>query len=340
MNSTLKAKTFTLFCSLLFFTLLPSANSLAAGNGSLGPLSGRNQVPILNLFYIMQATDASSLGEGHREFRFDFDVSNIQERQGGTFSSLIYDMELYRPSFHFSYGILDNVDIHMEIPALGFSGGRLDRITHDFHNIFSLPNGNRAETPNGLFGYSYSRDGETIFDFPSRDLSLSDINLDIKWVVFGDDSWLPSIALRSGIEFPTGNFDYGTGSGGYDYTFGAAFGKSVSRLNFFGGIEMVIIGVPDKLSALINEDVTHYYIGAEFVAIKDHFSLIVQVDGQNTPFAETGKLAIDRDVMEVTSGFKGSHYNNRLIWQLALREDIIHHSTVDYTISLNIGSRF
>ncbi len=320
---------------LVFVSLANPVISLAEKYKSLGPLNGRNQAPVLNLFYLMQPAGTKTLGRGHREIRFDSDISNIQERRG----NLVYDMEIYRQSFHISYGITENADIHMEIPALSFKSGKLDRIVQDYHNFFGLPNGGRETSSNELFDYRYRRDGATLFDFPPRSAALSDINLDIKWVV-NINSWLPSIALRSGIKLPTGDFEKGTGSGGYDYSFGAAFDKSVSRFNFFSGIDIVVIDVPDKLNTMINNDIFHGYLGVEYMAIKDNLSFIVQIDGQNTPFSHAGIVTLDRDISEVTTGFKGSHYNGLLLWQLSLREDIALYSTVDFTISFSVGSRF
>lgn len=328
---------FLLFLSyFIIISLSNPVNSIAKKQGSLGPLNGRNQAPILNLFYVMQASNTRTLGQGNKEVRFDLDISNIQER----YKNLTYDMEIYRPSLQISYGILDNIDVHMEVPALSFKAGKLDRIIQDYHDIFGFPNGGREFSPNNSFDYSYNRNGKTFFDFSSRDATLSDINLDIKWVV-NINSWLPPIALRSGIKLPTGDFKKGTGSGGYDYSFGAAFDKSVPHFNFFGGMDITFIDVPDKLNPMINDDeILHYYFGAEYIAIKNHLSFIVQIDNQNTPFAYAGEITLDREISEVTTGFKGSHYDELLLWQLSLREDIIPHSTVDFTISFSLGSRF
>lgn len=307
---------------------------------SLGPLHGRNQAPLLNLFYVMPVTSARVIGKDRNDFRVDFDISNIHERHDAGGSVLLYDMEIYRTSLHMTCGILKNLDVHLEIPALALQGGELDGIVQDYHELFGLPNGGREDYDNGLYAYSYKINDETVFDFPSHGLELADANADLKWQLMYEGEGRPAVAARVGIKIPTGRYDRGTGSGEFDFSFGMAASKSWGALHLFSGLDYTVIKVPASLRVVIDEDITHLFLGAEYELMDDALSLVVQLDGQNTPYVETGQIVLDNDVLEIVVGAKWVNARNDRLWQLSLREDLIHHSTVDFTLTFNLGARF
>ena len=80
--------------------------------------------------------------------------------------------------------------------------------------------------------------------------------------------------------------------------------------------------------------------GVEFMAMRDKLSLIIQLEGQNTPFAHTAEETFDNEILEIIYGIKGITSKRKLLWQLSMREDLIHDSTVDFTLSFSLGARF
>ena len=312
------------------------ANSFTRDNVNLGPLYGRNQAPLLNLFYLMPITDGGTVGMGKYNFRLDFDISNIYERHSTGNSILLYDMEIYRTAFQMTYGVYKDIDIHVEIPMLAFNGGKLDGPIEDYHEFFGFPNGGRENSPDGIYDYSYKVNGQTLFDFPSHGLKLSDSNVDLKWRLNKETDSQPSLAVRFGIKIPTGHYDDGTGSGEFDYSFGLALSKSHEKLHVFSGIDYTFIREPAALSTLIDEDIIHFFLGVEYELIDDALSFICQLDGQNTPFIETGQRALDNEVLEIVVGAKGANPEKDSLWQLSLREDLIHYSTVDFTLTFSM----
>ena len=75
-----------------------------------GPFPRRNQTPLLNLFYLPEVNRAETLGLGRMEFRVDFEASNIFEANANNNFGVIFDQEIYRTSFHFTYGLFKNLD--------------------------------------------------------------------------------------------------------------------------------------------------------------------------------------------------------------------------------------
>ena len=328
--------------ALLFLVSLPILiiPSNGAASESLGPLTGRNQAPLLNLFYVMPVTSTETLGAGRSEFRFDLDISNIFERHINGTSTLIYAMEIYRPSFHFTRGLSDSLDIHFEIPFLSFGDGRIDGLIRDYHDLFGMPDGGRNAGSDYEYGYLLTQNGRTVFDFQAQGLNLSDINLDLKWKVLSDRPGRPALSLRAGVKLPTGELKDGTGSGRPDFSAGVVLAKVLGRFTFFAGGDYTLLNEPSELESIVEDDIIHYFIGTEFRAIEGKLSLVIQFDGQNTPYAATGHKQLDKEVLELVTGVKGLHLDKKLLWQLSIREDMIKKSTVDFTLSFSVGARF
>lgn len=319
---------------------IETVEAISWQNHSLGPLKGRNQAPLLNLFYTLSPEKAETMGEGRKEFRLDLDVSNISNLENTGDSILIYDMEIYRPSLHYSYGLSDDADLHLEIPFLAFNGGVMDGAIQDFHEFFGMPNGGRERIPDYGFGYSLVLNGNEIFEYSASGLDLSDVDVDVKWQINKQGAVWPSLAIRAGVKFPTGKFDRGKGSGEFDYAFGITISRTIRRFFVFAGYNLSIIKVPHSLNGLIVEDIRQYFAGAEYMAIQDKLSLVVQLEGQNTPYTRTGLKTLDKDILELVAGFRGLLRNERLIWQLSMREDLEQYSTVDFTLSFSMGARY
>ncbi len=338
----MKLKTLVLLTTVLIVITTPHTSFAdeAEGYTPLGPVEGRNQMPLLNLFYVMQSTGTETLGKGKQEIRLAIDISNIYEERASASTVLAYDMEIYRPALHYSYGLTDSLDLHTEIPALAFNGGQMDGAIQDYHDLFGFPNGERDNVQDGQFGYSFSQGGQTIFDFSSTGLNLSDINIDLKWKVWDDHEGRPAAALRAGVKLPTGNYGKGTGSDRLDFALGVLLSKATKRFSFFGGLDLNIINPPAELKQLVTEEIVHTLVGVEFMALKNRLSLILQLEGQNSPFAKTGEKTFDNEILEIIYGIKGVTSKKKLLWQLSMREDLIHDSTVDFTLSFSLGARF
>lgn len=311
-----------------------------AEDSGLGPIQSRSVIPIYYLFYAMPAQRAETIGRNKVEFNTHFDLSSDFERATNGPNSVGYDMELYRTSFNLRYGILENVDLHLEIPIIAFGNGFLDGFINSYHSAFGFPDNGRKNFPDDQYAYMVTYNNQVMLAYPSHGLMLSDVNLDLKWMVLKDEAWWPAVSLRAGVKFPTGKFSHGGGSGKFDYAFGFAISKSISRLHTFAGFDVVIIQDPRQLSQFIDSEIYEYFAGLEFALIRHYLSLVVQIEGHNQIFVRTGLAQLDHHVLDIVPGFKGEVIKDHLEWQVALREDLIPHSTVDFTASLGLTAKF
>jgi len=203
---------------------------------SLRPLTSRNQTPLLNLFYVMPVTSAQTMEKGKFEFRLDFDLSQILEVNNNPIYGVNYDQEIYRTSFQFTYGLWKNMEIHLEIPTLSTDDGFLDGFINGYHDALGLPDGGRNNFFANQHGYVLSQNGIPFVNYTPLEFDLGDINLDFKWVVLQEKGWIPSLALRTGVKFPTGNFEKASGSGGLGCSHGLCCFKIYQTISFLYGI--------------------------------------------------------------------------------------------------------
>lgn len=302
----------------------------------LGPMEGRNVVPLWNMFYVMPIEPTKTLGQNHAKFFTSFDLVSIDESNRNPRFQMAHDMEVYRTAFNFSYGLMDQVDVHVELPFLGFGNGILDGFTGWYHKNLLFGAGSR-DNADDQFAYQASFNGQNIYNFTPRRFEISDVNVDLKWQVLKETDTLPAIAVRTGLKLPTGDYSEGTGSGEFDYGFGISAAKSFNRFHVFGGFDFSIVEDPKALRAFIDGEIYHWYLGGEFALIKDYLSYIMQIEFQTTPTVETGLSQFDLPIFEINPGFKGTFFNRRLQWRASLREDIIPNSTADYTASFSLG---
>lgn len=312
------------------------ANYFTEKTESQGPLEGRNVIPLWNLFYVMPIQTTKTLGQNHFKFFTSFDLVSIDEKNNNPRFQMAHDMEVYRTAFNFTYGLLDNIDVHVELPFLGFGNGILDGFTGWYHENLLFGAGSRSGADD-QFSYRASANGQNIYAFTPRQFEISDVNVDVKWQVVKETDVLPSVSVRAGLKLPTGDYAEATGSGEFDYGFGVSAMKSFNRFHVFGGFDFSIIEDPQALRSFIDGEIYHWYLGGEFALVKDYLSYVTQIEFQTTPTVDTGLGQFDRPIFEINPGFKGSFLNRRIQWRASLREDIIPNSTADYTASFSLG---
>ena len=57
------------------------------------------------------------------------------------------DGETLRFALELRYGLAENWDLQLEVPWLEHSGGNLDRLIDDWHDLWGMSDGGRSEYP-------------------------------------------------------------------------------------------------------------------------------------------------------------------------------------------------
>ncbi|HJW72008.1 MAG TPA: DUF3187 family protein [Geothrix sp.] len=157
---------------------------------------------------------------------------------GGTFARL--DGEAWQITADLAWA-LGPGRLNLRVRLEDRSGGIADRAIENWHRLFGMDEGGRAQVPTWRLAYHLERDGVVVGDLSRPDLSLMDV--DIAWVrPFGTKDaggrWGASVQL------PTGRLSDFSGSGGTDALMGGALWHRWGHWRASGQLERVILGLP------------------------------------------------------------------------------------------------
>ena len=224
--------TFTVLLSLL----LPASNVLALEPWRNKPLPSSNKNPLVQVHDIPEATGVLTIPKDQFQWSSVFDMASISSEDpnsllptnGQNSESLLLDGEIYRAAFKLRYGLSEQSDLSITLPFIAHSGGFADNAISGWHDIFGLPDGNRASRPDNSLDYRYQRNGQNLIEINQSTKGLGDIRLDYRYRINNDsndndndndndinntgNSQIKSL-IQMGVKLPTGNQDHLTGSG-------------------------------------------------------------------------------------------------------------------------------
>lgn len=121
------------------------------------------------------------------------------------------------------------------------SGGVFDQLIQTWHGLLATPGGGRELAPKGRLEYALVRDGVVVARLDHAATQVMD--LDLAFVVpFGTPR--EGARLGLGVQLPNGRREDFSGSGGTDWTAGAAAWKAWGRFRVHGQAERLAIGLP------------------------------------------------------------------------------------------------
>ncbi|MFH0732523.1 MAG: DUF3187 family protein [Candidatus Omnitrophota bacterium] len=302
---------------------------------AVGPLNVRNQMP-LYLFYMSPTLDkAQTLKKGKIRVDASYHVSNIVVHQrpwpGQQFGGVtekdrewwVYvDTEVNRVDANLSYGILDDMEISLDMPYYIFSGGYLDSFIENFERSFSFiktPNA-REETEKYNYEYEIRNKGNPYIFSTSEANDFGEVSAYLKYKILDENKWVPTASLRAAVKFPTAK-DELLGSKKFDYAAGILLDKSLFKRFFvFLNMNYIFVDKPDILSNLdvFKKEMLHGALGLEYF-LTDKTSMLFQFTA-NTTVYDGGVPATDHDPGVLTLGFN-HNFNDKISWQIAIDEN-------------------
>jgi hypothetical protein len=188
----------------------------AAWAGEVSPFPTRNQSPLAQMSGIPSA-GPDFLVEDRTLAGVCLDVGNSFSAKSTDEEKLRLDGETYRFLLRVAGGLGHGFDAGVDIPYLIHSPGSFDTLIDDWHKWFGFNLPKRATQGRNRLLYSYTRDGRRVFQVTDDVSGFGDA---LVWagarVAGGDDRTSRSLAVRAGIEIPTGEPDDLLGSGSTD----------------------------------------------------------------------------------------------------------------------------
>jgi len=235
-----------------------------AGNAIADALPDHDNGPLTGIFGFPESTEGSKItAPGEHEWDASLSVAshNIEEIRG--VEELRLDGETTRLAFTYRYGLADRLDLSIEAPYVWHQSGSLDSIIDSWHNLFGLPDGERATRAQDQLDIFYSDSQTSVVDVTQNAAGIGDLRILLGWTLSEQEG--RSTALRLSVKLPTGESDALLGSGGTDFSLGLAsdvaglWGKN--NLSGFYRASITYLGEPDFLADRYNDLVGQLSLG-------------------------------------------------------------------------------
>ena len=308
------------FNQLLFLLAVLASQSVLADRFNLPVSSNSNANPFVQIHGLPGFTGVNQLDSGEYSSQVLLEVSNEFFRKSAKKEQLVFDYERTTLSLDLAYGLNDKYSVGLKIPYMINSGGFLDGVIENWHDLFGLSQGGRDNADRDNFLISYVSENQSIL-VDNTEQGLGDIS------VYADRSIVSSenrkMKTRATLKFPTGDGEQLLGSGGYSFSLSlnAAAGLTDNIVTFAAaGISYLSQG--DVLNSGQNDLVATatFGLGWEF---KPQIMLSAQVDLNSKVYADTDLDAISGQagVLYVSAQYK---FSNQSSLQLGFTEDVIN----------------
>ncbi|MEZ5569632.1 MAG: DUF3187 family protein [Halioglobus sp.] len=267
----------------------PAYSALAASSANTGellhssePLYVKNLSPVAGLFGLPSQRSALTTPVGTLSAALHGSIAShyINDSNPGELINL--DGETRRVALELRYGVAENWDLQLELPWLDHSGGDLDELIDDWHDLWGMADGGRSDIPRDLLDYRYAtpQGGIALQDDAS---GVGDISLSLSHAFYREDGATASVAL--GYKSGTGDEQDFTGSGSDDVFVALRFSAehlSDLPLVWHAQAGYLRAGRADRLAEFQQRDLWFAGLGMDWRFAR-RWSAIVQVDSHAAP---------------------------------------------------------
>ena len=299
-----------------------------------GPVPTRTQQPIKLTYLSFRPRLADTQPEGKMSLGVISQYSNLFQNGHSFTEKVVIDGEIWRNSLVFRGGIAPNSDIEFEIPIMYTSNGFLDPVIDWWHKVFGFSKEDRASRPENAYEIDVQKNGHSVYDLEGYHVGLGDIPLILTHRVCEDAPDWPAIAVRLGVEFPTGSESAGFGNGQVDAGGGLLLQHSFGRWTTTGAVDYVH---PRASSAFVDSGIkpaeqVDGQLGIEY-RWNDASSLLCGFVLETPVTRDIPLKEIDKPILSLDLG---------VAWDLTMRsqlfagftEDVIAESGPDITFNL------
>lgn len=300
------------------------------------PLYVKNLSPVTGLLGLPSQRAADSESPGRFAAAVHSSVANIYVRDGNSNEFLNLDGEVLRFALDLRYGLADNWDLQLEVPWLEHSGGDLDQVIDDWHDLWGMPDGGRSDVPRDLLNYQYATAGGG-FLLDSSDSGLGDITLALNYAFFRGDEGVASLGL--GYKFGTGDDDQFLGSGGDDLFIALRFSgahRSDLPLRWHGQLGYLRAGDSNLLQGFQEQNLWFAGLAIDWL-VSEHWSLLAQLDSNAAP-TDSQLTAMGDPAVTLAGGVRWRFARGWSV-DLSLVEDIAVETAPDVTFQASLRYR-
>ena len=193
-------------------------------------------------------------------------------------------------------GLGDNLQLGAQVAGAHTTGGFLDDFIIDYHDVFGFPDQGRDTSPKDDYLIEARRGATTVWEVRESNAEWLDTPIHLTWQVLEPGMDRFGLAVRGGIELPTGDQNRGYGNGEIDASAGAVFDYRTNGVGFYGHAQHTFAGTPDRSRGrgFAFEDVTSFGLGAE-LPLSDDLHALVQVEWETSTLRDLGPKVASRE---------------------------------------------
>lgn len=290
----------------------------------------RNHNPFLQVFGLPSFQTAELAQPDQWDFGFSVDIANDADDADRLAERLIIDAESRVLNLSLRRRISDRLEIGIDVPYVHHSGGSLDSLIFNFHDLVGLSNSSR----DGLkdqYRLLFEQQGRVFFDTDVPTSGVGDVQIS---AALG----LEKVTLRAAVKAPTGDPDKLTGSGAADLSLGVYGGGLTSLLerplSYSGFLGVLALGDGELMPELQRSAIPYGGAALRWQATS-RFALATQLYVQGPYFkadldelgGSTFQLAFGADVRF-----------ERSLLRFAIVEDIAGGAAPDFALHLSFRS--
>lgn len=288
----------------------------------------RHHNPFLQIYGLPAFQTAAIAGPGGFVLGMSFDITNDADDTESDTEQLIIDGETTTLALSVRRRVHERLELGVDLPYVRHSGGSLDGLIKDWHDIFGLSN-SRREGPEDQLRHSYISDGTTLVGLDSPVSGIGDVQLSAA-VPFS------RVTVRASVKLPTGDPDKLTGSGAADFSLGVygsrVYTFSERDLSLSGFVGALALGDGDVLPELQRSFVPYGGLAVRWQAT-DRFGLATQLSVQGSYF-DTDFDDIGGNTLQL--GFGADYRTGNFLWRFAFAEDLNAQATADFAMQLSV----
>lgn len=235
------------------------------------------------------------------------------------------------------YGVTGETDVEVEVATSFATSGFLDSIVDEYHALFGFPDGDRDRRPRDEYALRLGLDGVTAWEREEDELELMDVPIHVTHTLRRPVGGQVGVALRAGLELPTGDEDVGTGSGGVDCDLGVLLEQERGRWVLSGGADLVLVDTPESYRAagVDVEDLWLLTCGAEY-RWNDRTSVVSGLRYRSLFTDDFTIKEADKPILDLALGVVRDAGPGR--WFAAFHEDLFADSGPDIVLTFGYAA--
>lgn len=306
------------------------------------PIYIGNQNPFVLVYGIPKAEAGFITPKGKLNAAFSYFVSNNAfSETAASGESMIWDGETASYSVKLRYGVLDRLEVGLDVPYVQHSGGYLDSTIRKFHSIFGYSNDRQKEFEKNQIHYKVDDNGNALYETKGSSHGLGDIRFTAGIPLLpGSADSRRYLTVRSVLKLPTGDSADLLGSGGTDVSAGLAYSdfELLKSINVVLGanLGLVYLGDSDVLSDMQKNYAGYGGASIDWIAAK-WLELKLQLD-MHSAIYDSELLQLGTSLQLLAGGTV--HLPGDVLLDLGISEQLSTDATPDVGFYLMLGYQF